>query len=179
MELKGKTLGIFGLGRIGTAFAKRCVGAYDMKVLYHNRSRNVESENQLGATYVSFDNLLKESDILSVHCALTAATEEKFNKGAFRRMKPSAIFINTARGGIHNELDLIKALQSKTIWGTGLDVTNPEPMKHDNPLLQMENAAIVPHIGSATVEARNEMSRLAAINIIEFYRGEPITNRVV
>lgn len=179
MELKGKTLGIFGMGRIGTAFAKRCVGAYDMKVLYHNRTRNIESEDELGATYVSFDGLLKESDILSVHCALTEATKEKFNKGAFKRMKPSSIFINTARGGIHNETDLIEALQNKTIWGTGLDVTNPEPMKRDNPLLQMENTAIVPHIGSATVEARNEMSRLAAMNIIQFYRGEPITNLVV
>ena len=178
MELKEKTLGVFGLGRIGTEFAKRCSGAYGMKVLYHNRSQNTEAERELRATFVSFDDLLKHSDILSVHCSLTADTREKFNSAAFGKMKPSAVFLNTARGGIHNENDLIAALQNKTIWGAGLDVTNPEPMKPDNPLLEMENVAVTPHIGSATMEARNEMSRLAAMNIIQFYRGEPVKNRV-
>ncbi len=178
MELKGKTLGIFGLGRIGTAFAKRCVGAYGMKVLYHNRRPNSETEKELKAAYVSLDALLKQSDILSVHSALTRDTKEKFDSAAFNKMKPSSIFINTARGGIHNEDDLIKALQNQTIWGAGLDVTNPEPMKPDNPLLGMENVAVTPHIGSATMEARNEMSRLAAMNIIQFVRGEPVDNIV-
>lgn len=178
MELKEKTLGVYGLGRIGTEFAKRCSGAYGMKVLYHNRSQNTEAERELRATFVSFDDLLKHSDILSVHCSLTADTREKFNSAAFGKMKPSAVFLNTARGGIHNENDLIAALQNKTIWGAGLDVTNPEPMKPDNPLLEMENVAVTPHIGSATMEARNEMSRLAAMNIIQFYRGEPVKNRV-
>ncbi len=178
MELKEKTLGVYGLGRIGTEFAKRCSGAYGMKVLYHNRSQNTEAERELRATFVSFDDLLKHSDILSVHCSLTADTREKFNSAAFGKMKPSAVFLNTARGGIHNENDLIAALQNKTIWGAGLDVTNPEPMKPDNPLLEMENVAVTPHIGSATMEARNEMSRLAAMNIIQFYRGETVKNRV-
>lgn len=177
-ELKGKTLGVFGLGRIGAALAQRCKGAYGMKVLYHNRRRNSEAENELEATYVSFDELLKQSDILSVHCALTDETREKFNTAAFEKMKPSAIFLNTSRGGVHNEPDLISALQNQEIWGAGLDVTSPEPMKYDNPLLGMENVAVVPHIGSATVEARNEMSRLAALNIVQFCRGEAITNLV-
>lgn len=93
-------------------------------------------------------------------------------------MKPSALFINTARGGIHNEADLIRAIQEKQIWGAGLDVTNPEPMQPDNPLLFMENVAVTPHIGSATINARDEMSRLAAINIIEFARGNKIPNLI-
>jgi glyoxylate reductase len=178
VELKGKTLGIFGLGRIGTEFAKRCIGAYGMRVLYNNRKPNTDAEKEVAANYVSFDDLLKQSDILSVHSALTPATREKFNGDAFAKMKPSSIFINAARGGIHNEEDLIKALQNQSIWGAGLDVTNPEPMKPDNPLLDMENVAVTPHIGSATVEARNEMSRLAAMNILQFVRGESVDNIV-
>ncbi len=179
MELKHKTVGIFGMGRIGTEFAKRCAGAYDMKILYHNLHRNKKVEEVMNATYVSFDELLKQSDVLSVHCALTSETENIFNYDAFHKMKANSIFLNTARGRIHNETDLIKALQDKIIWGAGLDVTNPEPMDANNPLLQMENVAITPHIGSATIEARNEMSRLAALNIIQFVLGEPIENRVV
>lgn len=179
MELKGKTVGIFGMGRIGTAFAQRCVGAYGTKVCYHNRNPIPEAEQQIKADYVSFETLLQQSDVLSVHCALTEETKEKFNRYAFKKMKPSAIFINTARGGIHHEGDLIAALENKTIWGAGLDVTNPEPMKADNPLLKMENVAVTPHIGSATVEARNGMSRLAAWNIIQFCRGDLLDNLVV
>lgn len=179
MELKGKTVGIFGMGRIGTAFAERCAGAYGMKVVYHNRAPNSGLEKKLKATFVSFDTLLRQSDVISVHCALTEETREKFNRYAFERMKSSALFINTARGGIHHEGDLITALENKTIWGAGLDVTNPEPMKADNPLLKMENVAVTPHIGSATIEARNEMARLAALNIIQFCRGETPDNLIV
>ena len=178
IELKGKTVGVLGMGRIGTEFAKRCFGAYDMKVIYHNRNRNAEAEKTLNATYVSFEKLLEKSDILSVHSGLSEETKELFNHKTFAKMKPSAIFINAARGGIHNEQDLIEALKNKTIWGAGLDVTNPEPMRHDNPLLGMENVAVLPHIGSATVEARNEMSRLAAWNIIQFSRGKTIDNLI-
>lgn len=169
MELKNKTLGIFGLGRIGMEMAKRCKGAYNMKIIYHNRKPNHKSEQELNAKYVDFKSLLSQSDILSVHCSLNNQTKEIFNKTAFSRMKPTSIFINTARGLIHHETDLIEALKNRMIWGAGLDVTNPEPMLPDNPLLQMENVTIVPHIGSATIEARNEMARLAACNIINFY----------
>lgn len=178
IELKGRTVGILGMGRIGTEFAKRCAGAYNMRVIYHNRNRHIESEKEIGATYVSFAELLKKSDVLSVHCGLSEETKELFNSKTFAQMKSTSIFINAARGGIHNEKELIDALEHKTIWGAGLDVTNPEPMLPDNPLLSMENVAVLPHIGSATVEARNEMSRLAALNIIQFSRGEPITNLV-
>jgi len=178
MELKNKTLGIFGLGRIGMEMARRCKGAYNMNILYTNRHPNKEAEELLNARKVNFDELLNQSDVISAHCALSEETKGIFDHSAFSKMKPTSIFINTARGPVHNEPDLIEALKSGIIWGAGLDVTDPEPMKPDNPLLEMENVAILPHIGSATVEARNEMSRMAASNIIEFYRGNQIPNMI-
>lgn len=173
-ELNGCTLGVYGLGKIGVEMAKRCAGAFGMKIIYHNRSRNKEAEELLGAKLVSFEELLQQSDVLSVHTALTPETEGKFDSAAFKQMKASSIFINTARGGIHNETDLISALENKTIWGAGLDVTNPEPMKTDNPLLSMPNVAVLPHIGSATEGTRDAMARLAAGNIIAGLNGEKI-----
>jgi glyoxylate reductase len=128
--------------------------------------------------YVSFDELLAQSDVLSVHSAFSEEVKGIFNKDAFSKMKPTSIFINTSRGGVHNEEDLIEALNEKKIWGAGLDVTNPEPMNADNPLLQMDTVAILPHIGSATVEARDGMSRLAAENIIGFYKDGKVPNLV-
>ena len=178
IELNNKTLGIFGLGRIGLAMARRCKGAYNMNIIYCNRKVNPDAEKLYGAKQVAFDELLQQSDVLSVHSVFSKETKEIFNKVAFSKMKPSSIFINTARGGIHNEQDLIDALNSDTIWGAGLDVTNPEPMKKDNPLLEMENVCVLPHIGSATIEARNEMSRMAAENIVQFYKNDFIPNLV-
>ena len=172
MELTGKILGIFGLGRIGMEMAKRCKGAYNMDIMYCNRSRNHSAEQQLAAKKVKFHELLAKSDVVSVHCSLSEETKGIFNKSAFHQMKRTAIFINTARGLIHNEKDLIDALEERIIWGAGLDVTNPEPMKRDNPLLSMENVAILPHIGSSTIEARNAMATLCAENIIHGLRGE-------
>lgn len=178
MELSNKTLGIFGLGKIGYVMAKRCVGAYDMKVIYHNRHHNKEAEKKLGAKRVSFDELLQQSDVLSIHTALTNETKGVFDKEAFAKMKPTSIFINTARGAIHNEKDLILALQNKTMWGAGLDVTNPEPMLPDNPLLNMPNVCVLPHIGSATIEARNAMAKIAATNVIAGLKGERLMHVV-
>jgi glyoxylate reductase len=178
IELKGKTLGILGLGRIGVEMARRCRGAYSMNILYHNRNKNAEAEKELGARLVSFDELLHQSDIISAHCALTPDTKGIFNKDAFSKMKNTAIFINTARGPVHNEEDLYEALISNKIWGAGLDVTNPEPMSKDNPLLSMENVAVLPHIGSATIEARSGMARLAAENIIGFFKNGVVPNLV-
>ncbi|MCP4683167.1 MAG: D-glycerate dehydrogenase [Desulfobacterales bacterium] len=178
LELKGRTLGVFGLGRIGIEMAKRCKGAYNMNILYCNRSQNKTAEDLLSARLVSFKDLLSQSDILSVHCALTEKTKGIFDKTAFSKMKPSAIFINTSRGLVHNEEDLIAALINGDIWGAGLDVSNPEPMSPDSPLLSMENVAVLPHIGSATIEARSSMSRMAAENIIEFYKHNSVPNIV-
>ncbi len=169
-ELKNKTLGILGFGRIGKKMAERCKGAFDMDVIYHNRKPLHEMQENLNVKYVSFENLLTQSDVLSVHCALTPETKHLFNIEAFKKMKSTAIFINTARGPVHHEKDLYQAMKSNEIWGAGLDVTDPEPMDKDNPLLFMENVCILPHIGSATKEARNQMSIMAAKNIIEFYK---------
>ncbi|GGH16855.1 2-hydroxyacid dehydrogenase [Pedobacter zeae] len=174
IEVNGKTLGIFGLGKIGLEMAKKCIGAYNMPVIYHNRSRNEEAEKALGAKYVSFEELLAQSDVLSIHTALAPETKGKFTLGVFKQMKPNSIFINTARGGIHNEEDLIKALEEKIIWGAGLDVTNPEPMDRENPLLSMENVAILPHIGSATEETRAAMAQIIVKNILAGLKGQKI-----
>jgi glyoxylate reductase len=178
IELAGKTLGIYGLGRIGFEMAKRCKGAYNMDIIYHNHQPNLLAEEQLGARFVSFEELLKESDVVSVHCSLTDETRGIFNKEAFSKMKPTSIFINTSRGPVHNETDLIDALNSGQIWGAGLDVTNPEPMQRDNPLLSMENVSVLPHVGSGNEETRGKMSILAAENIIGFYRDKKIPHWV-
>lgn len=178
IELKNKTLGIFGLGRIGYEMAKRCKGAYNMDIIYHNRTPNQQAENKLNAKLVSFETLLSNSDVISAHCALTSDTKDIFNKEAFNKMKSNAIFINTARGAVHNEIDLTEALKNKTIWGAGLDVTDPEPMNKNNELLNMPNVTVLPHVGSGTTEARTEMARLAAENIIEFYKSGKVINQV-
>ena len=174
IEINGKTLGVFGLGKIGLEMAKKCKAAYGMEVIYHNRSRNEAAEKELDAKYVSFDELLEQSDVLTVHTALTDETKGKFSIDVFKKMKPNAIFINTARGGIHNEKDLIQALEEKIIWGAGLDVTNPEPMDKNNPLLFMESVAVLPHIGSATEETRAAMAELIVENILAGLKGEQI-----
>jgi len=174
IEVNGKTLGVFGLGKIGLEMAKKCKAAYQMEVIYHNRSRNEEAEREIGAKYVSFEELLVQSDVLSVHTALTSETRDKFTLDVFKQMKHNSIFINTARGGIHNEKDLIKALQEKIIWGAGLDVTNPEPMDKNNPLLAMENVAVLPHIGSATEETRAAMAQIIVQNIVAGLKGEKL-----
>ena len=178
IELQGKTLGIYGLGRIGFELAKSCQRAFDMPVIYHNRSHNTVAERELGARRVSFDKLLQESDVLSVHANLSAETAGIFNRRTFSKMKTSAIFINTARGGIHNETDLRWALEEGQLWGAGLDVTNPEPMVPDNPLLLMPNVAILPHIGSATLETRMKMMQLTVENILAGLNGQRLPNCV-
>ena len=176
LELTGRTLGIFGLGRIGIKMAERCAGAFQMPILYHNRNRDIGIENTLGARFVSFEQLLSESDVLSVHCPLTPETTGLFDYDVFSKMKTEAIFINTSRGGVHNEADLIAALRENLIWGAGLDVTNPEPMQEDNALLEMPNACVLPHIGSATIRARDEMSRIAARNLISYFKNGTAPN---
>ncbi|PWS27426.1 D-glycerate dehydrogenase [Pedobacter yonginense] len=178
IELKGKTLGIFGMGNIGLEMAKKCIGAYQMDVIYHNRSQNRDAEKAIGAIYVSFEELIAQSDVLSVHTALTNETKGKFNMKVFKQMKPESIFVNTARGGIHNEADLIEALESGLIWGAGLDVTNPEPMHADNPLLNMENVAVLPHIGSATKETKSAMAEVIVKNIVAGLNDQKLPHQV-
>jgi glyoxylate reductase len=172
IDIRGKTLGIYGLGKIGFELAKRSVSAFGMQIIYHNRGHHVEAEKELNARWVSFTELLENSDVLSVNTALTEETKGKFNKEVFKQMKRNAIFINAARGSIHNETDLTEALEKGIIWGAGLDVTNPEPMLPDHPLLSMPNVCVLPHIGSATEETRAAMSLIAAKNVVAGLKGE-------
>jgi len=171
IELNGKTLGIYGLGRIGLELAKKAKAAYNMNIIYYNRSRNPQAEELVEAKYVNFDELLTQSDVISAHTNLSSETQYRFNRDAFKRMKKSAIFINTARGKVHHEQDLLEALQQGEIWGAGLDVTDPEPMSPNNPLLQLPNVCVLPHIGSATVETRTQMAIMAANNLIAVKYG--------
>jgi glyoxylate reductase len=173
-DLVGKTLGIVGMGRIGQATAKRCRGGWDMKILYHSRSVNEEAERQLGARRVDWPTVLAESDFVSVHTSLNEATKGMFNKIAFESMKPTAVFVNTARGPIHVHADLYAALRGGQIFSAGLDVTDPEPILPDDPLLTLANCVIAPHIGSATVSSRDGMAEIAADNLLAGLRGQPL-----
>lgn len=177
-ELAGKTLGIVGLGRIGTATARRLRGGWGMQVIYAGRSRNVEAERDLQAEHVSLDELLERSDFVSVHCALTDETKHLFDATAFGKMKRSAVFVNTARGPVHVQQDLYDALKNGVIFAAGLDVTDPEPLPADDPLLGLQNCVITPHIASATVEARNAMSSIAAANLLAGLAGRPLPHEV-
>jgi len=173
-DLLGKTVGIVGLGRIGTAFARRCHGGWGMKVLYCNRKPNPTAERELGARRVTFEELLAQSDFVSTHTDLNDTTRGMFNAAAFAQMKRTAIFVNTARGGVMVQRDLVEALRSGTIFAAGLDVTDPEPPDPNDPILHLPNAVVAPHIASATVNSRNGMAEIAADNLLAGLRGEPL-----
>jgi len=165
IDLQGKTLGIFGLGRIGSALAKRAK-AFDMKIIYNNRkpiSKN--KEKTLGAKYVSFSKLITESDIISIHVPHTNKTNQLFNKNIFNKMKKTSFLINTARGKIINEKDLTEALKKKNIAGAGLDVFESEPVGKNHPITKIENVILAPHIGSSTKETRIKMARITVENL--------------
>ncbi len=173
-DLAGKTLGIVGMGRIGFALAERCRGGWGMNVIYHDMYRSEKAEKELGAHQVDFDTLLRDSDFVSVHTDLNDATRGMFNASAFRKMKPTAVFINTARGPIMVQRELADALRSGVIFAAGLDVTDPEPPSLDDPLLELPNVVIAPHIASATVASRNGMAEIAADNLILGLEGKPL-----
>ncbi|MGD8997770.1 MAG: D-glycerate dehydrogenase [Anaerolineae bacterium] len=165
------TLGIVGLGRIGTAVARRARG-FQMRVLYHDPHRQPELEKELGLTCVSFEALLEQSDFVSVHTPLLPETRHLIDAAALRRMKPTAILINAARGEIVDTDALVRALQGGWIARAALDVTDPEPIPAHHPLVSMPQCIVVPHIGSATVTARNRMAQMAAQNLLAGLRGE-------
>lgn len=179
-DVHGSTVGIYGMGDIGKSFARRLQG-FNTTILYHNRSRHEDAETELNASYVSFDTLLADSDFVVCTAPLTPETENKFNKDAFSKMKNDAIFINVGRGAIVDEDALIDALDNHEIGGCGLDVLREEPIKLDHPLLKMENAVILPHIGSASVATRDRMIQLCVDNIAAILKGAkpltPITNK--
>ncbi|NJK48533.1 D-glycerate dehydrogenase [Candidatus Gracilibacteria bacterium] len=177
-DVAGATLGIVGFGRIGQAVARRAKG-FDMRVLYWNRHRcEIGLERELGVEYASFEQLLEESDFVSIHVALFQETYYLFDRPQFDSMKPSAILINTARGAIVNPDALYDAIHTGKIAGAALDVTEPEPILPDSPLLSLPNLLIVPHIGSASIKTRSQMALMAAQNLIAGLQGECLPNCV-
>lgn len=171
VDVHHKTLGIIGMGKIGTAIAKRAHFGFGMNILYHNRSRNQKAEEQFHAIYCELEDLLKQSDFVCLMTPLTSETKHLIGLKQFQLMKRSAIFINGSRGQTVNEKDLIYALQNKLILGAGLDVFEQEPVPKDHPLLKMNNVVTLPHIGSATYETRYAMAKLAAENLIKGLKG--------
>ena len=173
-DLVGKTLGIVGMGRIGHALARRCHGGWNMRILYVDKFRNEAAEQDFDAQHVEWNTLLSESDFVSVHVDLNSETEGMFDRDAFAQMRPTAVFVNSARGPIHNQQDLYDALVQGEIFAAGLDVTNPEPLDLEDPLLKLSNCVIAPHIASGTVSSRNGMAEIAANNLLAGVRGEPL-----
>ncbi|WP_257819950.1 2-hydroxyacid dehydrogenase [Salipaludibacillus agaradhaerens] len=169
-DIHHKTIGIVGMGRIGTAVAKRAKG-FDMTVLYHNRKKDYEGERTVGATYVSFDELVSRSDFIVCLAPLTNETINLFTYDTFKQMKESAIVVNVSRGAVIVEEDLEKALENNLIAGAGLDVFKDEPISNGHPLLRFPNVVALPHIGSASKETREEMASLSSQHIINVLKG--------
>ncbi|MEK6818227.1 MAG: D-glycerate dehydrogenase [Thermoproteota archaeon] len=164
-DLQGKILGIFGLGRIGSTLARRAK-SFDMKIIYHNRkpvSKN--KEKLLGVKYVTLDKLITQSDVISIHVPHTKETNQLFDMKIFKKMKKSAFLINTARGKIVNEKDLITALNKKIIAGAALDVYELEPISKKHPFTKIQNIVLAPHIGSSTEETRVKMAEITIKNL--------------
>ena len=172
-ELAGKTLGIVGFGNIGKAVAK-IANAFEMRVIAFNRSEKQAD----GVEFVSFDTLLEQSDIVSVHCPLNSESQDMFDKNAFAKMKKGALFVNTARGGVMVEQDLFDALQSEHLGGAAIDTLRVEPMEEDCILMGAKNCIMTPHIAWAPVETRVRLMNIVADNIRAFLNGTP-QNRIV
>ncbi|MEM4672189.1 MAG: glyoxylate reductase [Sulfolobales archaeon] len=171
VELKGKILGIVGLGRIGSRVAE--IGkAFGMRVVYYDLVRREDLERSLGIEYMDLARLAEVSDIISVHTPLTKETYHLIGEDFLRRVKRTAIIVNTARGAVIDTQALLKALEEKRIAGAGLDVFEEEPLPPDHPLTRYDNVVLAPHIGSATYETRLAMAQLVADNLIAFYKGE-------
>ncbi len=173
-DLAGRTLGVVGMGRIGFALARRCRGGWDMRVLYHDVYRNEKAEQELGARRVDLDTLLRDADFVSLHTDLNAQTRGMIGAEQLRKMKPSAVLVNTARGPLVDPKALYQALQSGTIFAAGLDVTEPDPPSREDPLLTLPNVIVAPHIASATVGTRNAMAEICAGNLLAGLQGQPL-----
>ena len=172
-DVCGSTLGILGLGKIGRAVAQRANG-FKMNIIYHSRYRiRKDIESRVGAKYVGMNELLRSSDFLSIHASLNKDSFNIIAKPEFRKMKKNAFLINTARGAIVKEADLVEALQKEWIAGAALDTYQQEPLKKSNKLMSLSNVILLPHIGSATFNTRRNMSRVAAQNLINVLEGLP------
>jgi glyoxylate reductase len=176
-DVAGATLGILGLGRIGAAVARRGQG-FGMRLLYHSRHRKPELEAALRLHYCSLRELLAESDFLTLHCALTPETWKIINREALAQMKPSALLVNTGRGGLVDQAALIEAIHAGRFAGAALDVTDPEPPAPGDPILRDPRILVTPHIGSASIGARTGMTRVCVENLLAALRGEAPPNLV-
>ena len=176
-DVHGSTVGIVGLGRIGAAVARRLLG-FGCRIVYSGPRPRPELAEPLGAAYLSFEQLLAESDFVSIHCPLNDATRHLFGAAAFAAMKPTAILINTSRGPVVDQEALYQALKRGQIAAAGLDVTTPEPLPVDHPLFSLPNCVVLPHIGSASIATRLQMALMAAENLIAGVEGKPLPNGV-
>jgi glyoxylate reductase len=170
-DLTEATLGIVGLGRIGLEVARRA-RAFRMRILYHNRRRRPDAEAELGASFVDLDTLLADSDFVTLHVPANAETRHLIGASELARMRPTAYLINAARGSVVDQAALATALRERRIAGAGLDVFHPEPIPLDDPLLQLDNCVLMPHVGAATIRTRQRMAELAARNLIAVLQGE-------
>jgi glyoxylate reductase len=176
VDMVGKTLGLVGFGRIGQAVAKRASG-FEMRVIYHDPTARPVPGLQAQAVS-SLDELLHQADFVSLHVPLTEATRRMVNADFLSKMKPNAVLVNTARGGVLDQDALYAALKNKQIFAAALDVTDPEPLPLDSPLLRLENCLIAPHIASASEQSRDDMALLAAENLIAGLKGERLPHCV-
>ncbi len=176
-EVHGSTIGIIGMGGIGKQVARRARG-FDMEIIYHNRKRDPE-DSAYHARYVAFEELLETADFVTLNCPLTEETRGFIDEAALERMKPTAILVNLARGGVVDHDALFNALSKGSIAGAGLDVTEPEPLPRDHPLLSLDNLVIAPHLGSATTRTRQAMARRTVENLKAGLAGRPLKTRVV
>lgn len=173
IDIHHATLGVIGFGRIGQAVARRGTG-FNMRLLYHNRTPKPTEAAALGAEYRELDALLQEADFISLNLPLSAETYHMIGERELALMKPNAVLINTGRGGLVDPSALYVALRAKMIFAAALDVTEPEPLPADHPLLTLENCLVLPHIGSATIAAREGIARRAAENLIAGLKGLPL-----
>jgi glyoxylate reductase len=173
-DLAGKTLGIVGMGRIGFATAKRLHHGWGMKVLYTARGPKPDADRELAARRVELDELLRDSDYVSVHADLNPTTTGLFGADAFGKMKRTAVFVNTSRGPLVDQPALAAALRAGTIFAAGLDVTDPEPLPPEHELYALPNCVIAPHVASATVGTRDAMANRCADNLLAGLRGDPL-----
>jgi lactate dehydrogenase-like 2-hydroxyacid dehydrogenase len=171
-DLEGATLGLVGYGRIAAAVARRAHGI-GMRLVYHSRNAHAEDEARYAMQRLTFDDLLRTSDVVSLHVPFTTATRHLISHRQLHLMKPTAFLVNTSRGGVLDQQALYTALTTGSIAGAALDVTEPEPLSAEHPLVQLDNCLVVPHIASASVATRTRMATLAAENIIAVLRGEP------
>ncbi len=176
-EVHSTTLGIIGLGKIGQEIAKRAQG-FGMSILYYNRHRDPYAEQTLEAVYCPLSELLSRSDYVVLMVPLTSETRHMIGQTELRQMKSSAVLVNMARGGVVDHDALVIALQKNWIRGAALDVTEPEPLPRDHPLLTIDNVLILPHLGSATVETRQAMLELSVANLFAGLRGEALPARI-